>query len=262
VHGFGCAGEDWRGQIEALSPRFRCVTFDLPGHGKSDPSPSGDVQELGRVLCEVKQRYGQGRAVLIGHSLGCRVILNAMSLDPEGVVGLVMVEQNLVSGRDAEAAASALRRTLSEVGFRAFIRPAFEAMFSISSEPAVRDHVLARLDRLDLQFAEELLISSVRWEAETSAQLARLRVPVLLLQSTYLDEQFQWHPLTPGMTTPWTEAVTRGVREAKLEVIPGAGHFLQLEAAPSVNACIGAFAERWRIRGEHSSQRGQTRERS
>jgi 2-keto-3-deoxy-L-rhamnonate aldolase RhmA/pimeloyl-ACP methyl ester carboxylesterase len=247
VHGFGCGQEDWRRQVEALAPRFRCVTFDLPGHGRSGLPPSGDVQQLGRTLCEVIERHGHDRVVLVGHSLGCRVILNAMCLCPRGVMGLILIEQNLVAGGAAEAAANALRSAVAESGFATFIRPAFAAMFSADSEPGLRERALARLDYLDPRFGAELLVNAVLWEQETPGQLARLRVPVLLLQSTRLDGEFKWHRLEPGMSTPWTETVARWVPDSKLEVIPGSGHFLQLEAAAAVNAHIAAFAERWQV---------------
>ena len=35
VHGFACAHDDWDAQVNALSPRYRCVALDLPGHGAS-----------------------------------------------------------------------------------------------------------------------------------------------------------------------------------------------------------------------------------
>ena len=35
VHGFACSLKDWEEQFRALSPRFRCVALDLPGHGDS-----------------------------------------------------------------------------------------------------------------------------------------------------------------------------------------------------------------------------------
>jgi 2-keto-3-deoxy-L-rhamnonate aldolase RhmA/pimeloyl-ACP methyl ester carboxylesterase len=253
VHGLACDQEDWGRQVEALAPRFRCVTFDLPGHGRSGLPPSGDVQQLGRTLCEVIDRYGHDRVVLIGHSLGCRVILNAMNQCPRGVMGLILIEQNLVAGGEAEAAANALRRAVAASDFATFTRPAYAAMFSVDSDPALRERALARLDHLDPRFGAELLVNAVRWERETPAQLARLRVPVLLLQSTRLDGEFKWHRLEPGMSTPWTETVARWVPDSKLEVITGSGHFLQLEAAAAVNARIAGFAERWQVRQPETS---------
>src|SRR4051794_6803101 len=35
VHGFACSLDNWEEQLRGLSPSFRCVALDLPGHGGS-----------------------------------------------------------------------------------------------------------------------------------------------------------------------------------------------------------------------------------
>ena len=45
VHGFACALDDWDRQVEALSPRFRCVALDLPGHGRSPRPDMASIAE-------------------------------------------------------------------------------------------------------------------------------------------------------------------------------------------------------------------------
>lgn len=242
VHGFGCSAEDWQPQVERLADRFRCITLDLPGHGRSQLPPLGDVQQLARILCAVKTLYGGTRTVFVGHSLGCRVILNAMSRCADGIAGLVLIEQNLVAEADAEAVVNTLQARIRQVGFRDFLRATFAAMFSSESDAALRETVLSRLDRLDPRFAQELLASALRWESQTAIQLAGITVPVLLLQSTYLDERFEWHRLEAGMTTAWIRTVLDRVPGAEFRLIPGAGHFAQIDAAAQVSECIGIFA--------------------
>lgn len=242
VHGFACDVEDWQPQVARLAGRFRCIALDLPGHGRSGLPTNGDVQHLARVVCAVKGLHAGARTVLVGHSLGCRVILNAMSLCPAGVAGLVLIEQNLVSGHDVEAAIDALEARLEQVGVHNFLRGRFDAMFSSESDPAFRTKALSRVDRLDAHFAQELLASSMRWEAQTVSQLATLKLPVLLLQGTYLDERFEWHRLESGMTTPWIATVLEHVPQARFQLIEDTGHFAQVEAAEQVTKCIDSFA--------------------
>lgn len=241
VHGFACDAEDWQPQVERLAGRFRCITLDLPGHGRSGLPATGDVQHLARAVCAVKSLHAGSETVLVGHSLGCRVILNAMSLCPEAIMGLVLIEQNLVTGHDVESAVDALEARLNQIGVHVFLRGRFEAMFSPESDPAFRAKALARVDRLDARFAQELLASSMRWEAQTASQLARLNVPVLLLQGTYLDERFEWHRLESGMTTPWIATVLEHVPRATFQRVENTGHFAQVEAAEAVSECIGSF---------------------
>ena len=241
VHGLACDLEDWQPQVERLAGRFRCIALDLPGHGRSGLPANGDVQHLARAVCTVKSLHGGGRTVLIGHSLGCRVILNAMSLSPEGVAGLVLIEQNLVTGHDVEAAVAALGARIQQVGLHNFLRGRFAAMFSPESDPAFRMKALSRVDRMNAHFTQELLGSAMRWEAQTASQLAILKVPVLLLQGTCLDERFEWHHLESGMTTPWITAVLEHVPQARFQLIKDTGHFAQVEAAEEVSKCIGSF---------------------
>lgn len=241
VHGLACDVEDWRPQLERLAARFRCIALDLPGHGRSGLPASGEVEHLARAVCGVKALHAGERTVLVGHSLGCRVILNAMSLCPEGVAGLVLIEQNLVTGHDVEAAIDTLTARIHEVGLHNFLRGRFEAMFSPESDPAFRQQALARVDRMDAHFAQQLLASAMRWEAQTASQLANLKVPVLLLQGTCLDERFEWHRLEDGMTTPWITTVIEHVPQARFQRVADTGHFAQVEAAEQVSRCIGNF---------------------
>src|SRR5687767_14213946 len=41
VHGWTCDETSWQGQVPELSKRFRVITLDLPGHGKSDSPKDG-----------------------------------------------------------------------------------------------------------------------------------------------------------------------------------------------------------------------------
>ena len=72
-------------------------------------------------------------------------------------------------------------------------------------------------------------------------RLSRLNMPVLLIQSTHLDENFTWRSLQPGMSTPWTRLVLSEVPRARLQIVTGRGHFVQIEAAAEVNRHIGTF---------------------
>jgi pimeloyl-ACP methyl ester carboxylesterase len=44
------------------------------------------------------------------------------------------------------------------------------------------------------------------------------------------------------MTTPWMDLVASLVQKSEAKIIPGAGHFAMIEAAPAVNDEIQTFA--------------------
>jgi pimeloyl-ACP methyl ester carboxylesterase len=103
IHGFGCALDDWDRQVEALSPRFRCVAVDLPGHGGSPSTETASIAVMGGAVNSVKERIGARSTILVGHSMGCRVIIEACLQSRANLAGLVFVDGSILSG-DPEAA--------------------------------------------------------------------------------------------------------------------------------------------------------------
>src|ERR1700756_3551055 len=63
VHGFACALSDWDGQVNALSPNYRCVALDLPGHGNSTIPPEPTIEALAKAVNTVKDHVGSNKAI-------------------------------------------------------------------------------------------------------------------------------------------------------------------------------------------------------
>jgi pimeloyl-ACP methyl ester carboxylesterase len=66
-------------------------------------------------------------------------------------------------------------------------------------------------------------------------------VPLLVLQSTYINTERVRVPLHPGVTTPWLELIRHYVPTAWIEIVSGVGHFSMLEAPEAVNQAVAAF---------------------
>jgi pimeloyl-ACP methyl ester carboxylesterase len=245
LHGFACDSSDWRAQAEVLAERFRLVTLDLPGHGQSIPPGMPTTQAIAQTLGEIITRWDERGLVLVGHSLGCRIALEIYRQRSADIRGLVLLDNGEVGHADPARTVSLFDAQIRALGVGGLLRAGFEGMFVRESDPALRQRVLERATKIDAAFAEALLRDAVRWGAYEAAQiLAAVRVPVLLLQSTARDENNTWRALKPGMTTPWTELVTQSVEDVELCVVPGAGHFLQIEAAGTVNQEIAVFVDR------------------
>jgi pimeloyl-ACP methyl ester carboxylesterase len=71
--------------------------------------------------------------------------------------------------------------------------------------------------------------------------LAAVRVPVLVIQTTTRNAQGVRGPLEPGQSSPYLELLKRKLEEVSIEMLPGLGHFPQLEAPDRVNRLIEEF---------------------
>lgn len=81
AHGWVCTGRVWHEQVLGLAERFRLITYDQPGHGRTTPPASGsyDLDLLGDTLMAVIAAAARpGPLVLAGHSLGGMTLLNAV----------------------------------------------------------------------------------------------------------------------------------------------------------------------------------------
>lgn len=241
VHGFSGDHGDWDAQIAHFSPRFATLAVDLPGHGGRPLPAIPSVESLADALCDDVDQLGPRTLVLIGHSLGCRVILEAFARLRGRVRAMVLIDDHSMVGKDRDRAADHFEAALASVGFAEMIEPAFAGMFGPDSDARLRDRIVARAKTVDPAFAGTLIPSGIRWEARVPAVLAAIDVPMMIVQCTNLDEELNWQFLEPGSKPDWVSQVEARVPSVRFELVAGAGHFVQIEAADRVNRLIESF---------------------
>ena len=239
VHGFACSHEDWQPQLDFFSKTNEVVACDLRGHGETPGRPREcSIEHYGGDVAALVNNLELKGAVLVGHSMGCRVVLEAARLVPKRVSRLVLVDGSRNAAGDPDTAEKNARETVEKLGYAAFAETLFRQMFFKSSRQA--DAIVARAVKGSAAFGPELWPRVTRWDAGSmDAAFAALRVPVLAIQSTTRNAQLQRAPLKPGDTSPWLDYVKS--KGAKVEIIPDTGHFTQLEAPDQVNRLIREF---------------------
>src|SRR5262249_56393064 len=71
IHGIGASRQSWAGVVPLLKHRYRCISYDLRGHGASPkPAPPYSLDDLVEDLEALRQELGIARAHVMGHSLG------------------------------------------------------------------------------------------------------------------------------------------------------------------------------------------------
>ena len=94
VHGWTCDETSWKEQVPELSRRYRVVTLDLPGHGKSGSPRDGliTMDLFARAVEAVRAEAKADKVILVGHSMGTPVIRQYARLYPQHVAGMVFVD--------------------------------------------------------------------------------------------------------------------------------------------------------------------------
>lgn len=243
VHGIACAHDDWQAQLDFFRPRQCVVVCDLRGHGASPGDPAQcNIETYGADVSALLDALELPPAILVGHSMGCRVVLQAYGDAPQRVAGLVLVEGSRVGTGDPQTAEQTIRQRIQMVGYPAFVQGIFAGMFLEGSDPAMKERILRRALALPQAIGAALLPRFFRWDAQSlEAALAKVAVPTLVIQSTSVNPQGARIPLEPGASTPWLELIQRSVPTAKLEIVSGAGHFVMVEKPHAVNQHVEEF---------------------
>lgn len=244
VHGFACSHSDWREQIGQFRSRNETIAIDLRGHGATPGAPDDcSIETYGADVAALLDELKLERAVLIGHSMGCRVVLEAYRRAPKRVAGLVLIDGSRVGAAgDRAATQESVRRALAATDFSVFARKLFADMFLANADPALKTRTIEQAQRLPEAVGKSLFPRMVAWDAgEMDAALAAVRVPLLAIQSTYLNSARVRVAIKPGETTPWIDLLRARVPGAHVELITGVGHFPQLEAADRVNELLEDF---------------------
>ena len=240
VHGFACTHTDWDAQVTHLSPRHQCVAVDLRGHGAS-PGSAADcsIERYGADIAELMRALNLPPAVIVGHSLGCRVVVEAALQAPEHTKALILVD----GSQFAAAMGSVLRVAFAQPnGFSTMAQGLFKYMFTAKSDPATAQAAMDRALRLSRQVGEKMLTDLQRYdEHRLTASLRSMRVPIMAIQTTFSNEKRERSSMRKGRSTPYLDMLRGAVPSVRTEIIEDTGHFPQLDAPAQTNALTDSF---------------------
>ena len=234
AHGFGGSARNFRPQVKALRDRHHVIVYDARGHARSFApeeaaayTPESFVEDMGRAL----DQAGAERAVVGGLSMGAGIALRFALAHPERVQGLVLASfpAPASSGKGISAQAAAFARALDQEGLEAA-----GARFVWGDSPS-RDAALVRQGFLEhdahaLAHVLRELIARQPSVEELSPQLAGLEQPALIVAGE-----------TDAPSVEASRALAAALPRARLEIIPGAGHVVNLQRADAFNAALLGF---------------------
>jgi pimeloyl-ACP methyl ester carboxylesterase len=215
VHGWLCNQTFWSDQVEEFSQSNTVITIDLPGHGSSGMDRDGwPLMAYGADVQTVVEHFDLTEVVLIGHSMGGPIVLEAARLMPDRVAAVIGVDT--FHNADAKYEPEQIEGYLAayEQDFVATCQRFVTSMFREDSDPALVDRVVS--DMCDAPPEVGISLLSQFFEYDMGPALAAVAdIPVLYINAdgfpTDSEVNQKYHPTFSGA------------------VVQDVGHFLMME---------------------------------
>ena len=226
VHGWTCDETSWKENVPELSAKYRVITLDLPGHGKSDSPKDGkfSMALFARAVEAVRAEAKAERAVFAGHSMGTPVIRQYARMYPLRVAGLVIVD-GLVQIAGAGTPFTPPPMT-GEAGLQAREKM-IRGMFGPATTPALQEHILKMM--LGTKESTATGAMAAAWDS-SGVTNDLITAPTL---AVYAER---------GLAT--VDNVKRIFPNVEYHRLPGSAHFLMMEKPQEFNALLMSFVAR------------------
>jgi len=233
LHGIRGNRADWSRQLEAFSHRYRSAAWDARGFGDSDDYDGWlQFDDLVADVLRVAEHFHAPSMHLVGLAMGGRIGRHVALRHPERLLSLTLVSTN--PGFDA-LSANEVRRFVTERGHRT--PDTVASLLGSQARPGALAEVQESLGRLREHSYLKALEASVLQDRATP--LENIRVPTLVVAG---DED-------RVLPVAMTRAMAARIPRAELVLMPGAGHFPNLEQPERFNQIVLDFINRQ----EHSS---------
>jgi pimeloyl-ACP methyl ester carboxylesterase len=225
IHGAGGMHLYWPPEIRRL-PGYCVYALDLPGHGKSAICDGQQtIGDYARYLVQWLESIHLRRAVVVGHSMGCAIALALAIHHPEYVVGLVLIG----GGARLRVHPDLLNYAADATTFH----KAAELLVSCSFSQKAAPRLVELASRRILEVRQSVLCGDL----QACNHFDVMHLLDTIQQSTLvicgIDDQ-----MTP---LRYSQYLSSSIPNARLKVIPDAGHMVMLEQPRLVSDSMLSF---------------------
>jgi pimeloyl-ACP methyl ester carboxylesterase len=235
-HGLLWSGRMFAPQIASLRSKYRCISYDHRGQGRSSSSPAYDMEQLADDAATLIQRLRAAPCHFVGLSMGGFVGLRLALRRPDLLRSLTLIE----SAADAEPRLNipkykAMTLIARYVGYGPMLPAVMRIMFGARflKDPARRaERREQEAQLLELEAARvEAALHSVTSRSPVENELHKIATPTQVVHGT---EDRAINPARARRTCG-------GIRGARWVEIPGAGHTSTVEEPAAVTAALDSF---------------------
>jgi 3-oxoadipate enol-lactonase len=237
AHGFLFDHTMFAAQFEELPDNYRCIAWDMRGHGRSEcPDGPWSMQDLVVDLISFIEGTNAAPCHLVGMSIGGMIAVRVALQRSDLVRSLVLINSTADAEDPGVAEVYAAYRAQIEredgVGdeLAQISIPIFFGQRYIDAEPEAIEIQLERERNTPTVAAAEGLRALVHRDSVVD-RLQEIRLPALVIHGE----------LDAAVPIARAEEFANGVSGAELVRIPNTGHTTPMEAPDVVNEALGGF---------------------
>lgn len=234
VHGRTLDSRMWDPQVAELSAKYMCITYDLNGFGKSEIPTSS--YSRAQTLLELIQYLSIKNAHFVGLSLGVHVLIDFVLAQPNYVKSLTLVSGAIPGvgfNKEFMDDWNAVETSVKSGNYE-YAKELWKncKAFSSLKQTNPKNYELFELMVTDYT-GWDIVNPSKHYDLATNhvARLADISVPALIMTGERDYEDFQNN----------AQLLHSKISGAKLEVIKGVSHMINLEKPELFNSLLTQF---------------------
>ena len=226
VHGWSCDQTYWKYQVPEFSKHYTVVTLDYAGHGKSGANRENFTMEsFGDDVAAVVNDLKLDRVILIGHSMGGNVIIDASTKLPGRVLALVGIdiyEQLVDTVFTREMMAQLTEPFYSD--FSNSVNGFVRGMFRPDADPALVEMVASDMSSAPKEVAMSAFENMFEYSTRLETILKTIDLPFYAVSSDLYPTN--------------AEDNRKYVKSFDVKIMEGYGHFLMMENPEEFNRLL------------------------
>jgi len=233
IHGIGASRHSWDGLIGHLKSRFRCISYDLRGHGRSPkPQPPYSLEDLVEDLEALRAELGIAKAHFAGHSLGGMIGPAYARKYPQHVLSLGLYSTAAFRTADDSAKVKGVVAAMRAKGIAPVLETLKDRWFTPEfalRRPEVIERRMQQVIDTDPQVF--LSVFDIYAETEMSPWLHESTQPCLVLTGEN----------DGGCNPRLNQQIAAALPDAELVILPVLRHAILLEGADRVAPPVLSF---------------------
>ena len=236
IHGIGASRASFAGLIPLLRSEYRCISYDLRGHGVSPtPKPPYTLDDLVEDLEALRKELGIERAHFAGHSLGGMIGPAYARRYPERVLTLGLWSTAAFRTEDDSAKVKGVVAAMRTKGIPQVLETLRDRWFTPEFAARRPDVITRRMQQvIDTDPDVFLSVFDIYAETEMSPWLHEVKQPCLVLTGEN----------DGGCNPRLNRQIAAALPDSELVILPVLRHAILLEAADQVAPPVLDFLRR------------------